>query len=236
MQRPITLDDIDPHLSFLCNRGSNAVVTFRGEQAQLAALLATQKQQLRNHTISVRIKGCELAGNEYVTMVNDDFDLTLLEVVGIPPGTQEKTVLSTFSIPLKEFNVHANSSRAEGESTGWAELLYESTELALCVKENMHKAKFVRSSMHSSAPAASSTSDLDRARAGGCVIIERGDNDPVGFLKVTGLPWDVKTEEVHTFFNLVPMSQFSSLRQEKDSAVLVYKHRAISSTISSRFD
>ena len=40
-------EDIDAKYTYLCNRGQNAVVTYKGARAQVAAALATQKQQMR---------------------------------------------------------------------------------------------------------------------------------------------------------------------------------------------
>jgi phosphoribosyl-ATP pyrophosphohydrolase len=40
-------EEIDAKYTYLCNRGQNAVVTYKGARAHVAAALATQKQQMR---------------------------------------------------------------------------------------------------------------------------------------------------------------------------------------------
>ena len=223
----VTLDEIDLNYSYLCNRGQNAVITYRGERAQLAAALATQKHQIRMASnVRVALKGCSTAASPQANALCDDTDMTLLDVTGIPPGTTEADVFAMFLLPLSECNVHANPNRCNGDNTGWAELIFDSNTTAFRIQKGFkdHVFKILRPS----------TWDDPLSH---CIIkLTRADSDPVGYLKATGLPYNVTQADVVAFFDIRACPVFSTLRRDQVSAVLAMRHWRAAALLVTHFD
>ena len=222
-----TSEEIDLRYSYLCHRGHKAVVTYKGERAQLAAALATQKTQIRMASnVHVTLKGCDPRALPQANAKCDDFDMTLVDVSGIPEGTSEADVLAMLALPLQECNVSGDLARCEGEHTGWAELIFDSSETAFRIRKCFHGKPFkILRPKTGDDPLSTST-----------VLLSRADSDPNGYLKATGLPYNVTQADVLAYFDVRGAEQWSALRRDKTSAVLAMRHWDAAMLLVTYFD
>ena len=228
-----TLEEIDLSLSYLCNRGQNAVVTYKGERAQLAAALATQKTQIRMASnVRVTLKGCDVSALPQANAACDDHDMTLLQVGEIPAATSEGELMELLALPLAECNVHSSLPRSDGEHTGVVELIYDSTETALRIQRGFQGLSFKLLRPPTAQDPITRAPELRLTRA---------DSDPVGYLKATGLPYNVTSADVLAFFDVRAAPEWSRLRphasvEENQTAVLAMRHWHAAALLVKHFD
>lgn len=217
--------DIDPNFTYLSNRGSNAVVTYRGERAQLAAALATQKHQIRMATnVKAVMKGPNVPAPGQERAQCDDKDMTLVEVKGIPRTSNEADMIKVLSMALKEVTLYPGT-KDEGELSGSIGVTYENSDVANDIRAKLSGVpfKYLRPPRKTD------------VQLGGVLAIERNES-ATGSLKVYGLPYNVDTESVQNLFNIAAVPEWSTLRKDRSSAVLAFRHKLAASLIVLRFD
>jgi len=220
-------EEIDLRYTYLCNRGHNAVVTYKGDRSQIAAALATQKQQIRmSQNVRVTLKGCDTSTTPQANALCDDADMTLVDVAGIPKGTSEAQVFGMLRLPLVECSVYPNPVRAEGEHTGSADLLYDSNETALRVQRALQGEPFKILRPRTEHDPISSFA----------VTVKRAESDPVGYLKASGLPYNISQADAMAFFDIRASEEYSVLRRDKVSAVLALRHFKAATLLVAGFD